>query len=274
LIEIEEIDRLEARGYAVIAAPAMSVMSLGFVTERATPSPLQDVRVRQALNLAVDRETIARTLLRGYGRGAGQPAAAVSFGHDPDLRPYPFDPQRARALLNEAGYPNGFAFDADVLINSFPADTLIYQSMKHYLRQVGVDVTLRVITFPQYLRNLQRNAFAGDAFGSSWNSAPYNDVTRPMESFSCNRPRPFFCDRALAGELKAASTIIAEDARLAALRKLARAYREAAPALFLVEQVDLYAHAPHIGNTQLRNRVPVYENIEPAPTHHNRRSTP
>ncbi|HVF18601.1 MAG TPA: ABC transporter substrate-binding protein, partial [Steroidobacteraceae bacterium] len=230
LVEIEELDRLEARGYNVIAAPAMSVMSLGFVTERATPSPLQDVRVRQALNLAVDRETMARTLLRGYGRGAGQPAASMSFGHDPELPPYQYDPQRARALLIEAGYPNGFAFNADVLINSFPADTLIYQSMAHYLRQIGVTVTLRVITFPQYLRNLQRNSFSGDAFGASWNSAPYNDATRPMESFSCNRPRPFFCDRALAAELKAASTLLVDERRLDAMRKLARSYRESAPA--------------------------------------------
>lgn len=264
LVEIEEIDRLEARGYPVIAAPSMSVMSLAFITERATAGPLQDVRVRQALNLAVDRQTIARTLLRGYGRGAGQPAASVSFGYDPDLPPYPYDPQRARELLVEAGYPSGFALTADVLINAFPADTLIYQSMAHYLRQIGVEVTLRLITFPQYLRNLQRNAFTGDAFGATWNSAPYNDATRPMESFSCNRPRPFFCDRSLANQLETASTILDDDARLAALRHVARSYREAAPALFLVEQVDLYAHSPGVANMRLRNRVPVYEAIVPA----------
>jgi peptide/nickel transport system substrate-binding protein len=263
-VEIEELDRVEDRGYAVIAAPAMSVMSLAFITERATSSPLQDVRVRRALNLAVDRQTIARTLLRGYGRAAGQPATAVSFGHDPTLSSYPYDPLRARALLAEAGYPNGFELDADVLINSFPADTLIYQAMQHYLREVNVDVTLRVITFPQYLRNLQRNAFTGDAFGASWNSAPYNDAIRPMEGFSCLRPRPFFCDRALADQLKAASTVIDDEPRLAALQRVARSYRDAAPALLLVEQVDLYAHAQDIANIRLRNRVPVYESIVPA----------
>jgi peptide/nickel transport system substrate-binding protein len=48
------------------------------------------------------------------------------------------------------------------------------------------------------------------------------------------------------------------------MRKLARSYRDAAPALFLVEQVDLYAHAPRIANMRLRNRVPVYETIVPA----------
>jgi peptide/nickel transport system substrate-binding protein len=85
-----------------------------------------------------------------------------------------------------------------------------------------------------------------------------------MEGFSCNRPRPFFCDRALAAELKSASSVLADDARLIALRKLARSYRDAAPALFLVEQVDLYAHAPHISHMKLRNRVPAYEAIMPA----------
>lgn len=264
LVEIEEIDRLEARGYPVIAAPSMSVMSLAFITERATAGPLQDVRVRQALNLAVDRQTMARTLLRGYGRGAGQPATPMSFGYEPDLPPYPYDPQRARELLAEAGYPRGFALTADVLINAFPADTLIYQAMAHYLRQVGVDVTLRLTTFAQYLRNLQRNTFTGDAFGATWNSAPYNDATRPMEGFSCNRPRPFFCDRSLAQELRMASTILDENARLAALRTVARSYRQAVPALFLVEQVDLYAHSPRVANMRLRNRVPVYEAIVPA----------
>ena len=264
LVEIEEVDRLHDRGYSVIAAPAMSVMSLAFITERATASPLQDVRVRRALNLAVDRATIARTLLRGYGRPASQPATSITFGHDSTISPYPYDPERARALLAEAGYPRGFSFTADVLINSFPADTLIYQAMAAYLREIGVEITLQVITFPQYLRNLQRNSFASDAFGASWNSAPYNDAIRPLESFSCNRPRPFFCDRAVANELTAVSTLAPEATRLAGLQRLAHAYRETAPALFLVEQVDLYAHAPHIANTRLQNRVPVYEAIVPA----------
>jgi len=263
LVEIEELDRLERRGYPIVAAPSMSVMSLGFITERASPGPLQDVRVRQALNYAVDRQTIAHELLRGYGRAASQPATAISFGHDPDLAPYPYDPERARRLLTEAGYPHGFQLTADVQVGGFPADSLIYQSMAHYLREVGVDVKLRIIPFAQYLRNLQRNGFTGDAFGSSWNSAPYNDATRPMESFSCNRPRPFFCDRTLASQLKAASTILDEEERLTAMRRLAHAYKDAAPALFLVEQVDLYAHAPHLTNVHLRNRVPIYEQIVP-----------
>jgi ABC-type transport system substrate-binding protein len=149
----------------------------------------------------------------------------------------------------------------EILMNAFPADGLIYQSVAHYLRQVGIEVTLRVITFPQYLRNLQRNGFAGDAFGSMWNSAPYNDATRPMESVSCRRPKPFFCDRGLAHQLEEAMRILPEDERRDAMRRVGRAYHEAAPALFLVEQFDLYSHQPELTGVRVRNRVPVYEAI-------------
>lgn len=260
-VEIEELDRLEDRGYPAVVAPSMSVMSVVFITEREGNAPLKDQRVRQAMNYAVDRETIARTLLRGMGRPAGQPAPSVSFGHDPTLAPYPYDPARARRLLAEAGYAGGFPMTIEILTNAFPADGLIYQSVAHYLREVGIDVTLRVITFPQYLRNLQRNGFAGDAFGSMWNSAPYNDATRPMESVSCRRPKPFFCDRELARQLEEAMKIMREDDRSDAMRRVGRAYHEAAPALFLVEQFDLYSHQPELTGVRVRNRVPVYEAI-------------
>lgn len=262
-VEIEEMDRLVARGYPVITRPSMSVMSIAFVTERDSPGPLQDVRVRRALNYAVDKEALARVLLRGYGLPAGQPGPAIAFGHDPDLEPYPYDPARARKMLAEAGYPDGFRISAEVQPNAFPADGLIYQAATHYLREVGVDVTLRTITFPQYLRNLQRNSFAGDAFGTAWNSAPYNDATRPMELFSCNRARPFFCDRELTRELDRVKRILPEQEREAEMRRLARAYQQAAPALFLVEQIDLYAYQPGLEGVVVRNRVPVYDLVRP-----------
>ncbi len=241
----------------------MSVMSVALITERDSAGPLQDRRVRQALNYAVDQETISRTLLRGFGRASGQPAPSVSFGHDPTIGPYPYDPERARALLAEAGYADGFAMTVELVTNAFPADALIYQAVAHYLRQVGVEATLHVITFPQYLRKLTRSGFAADAFGSMWNSAPYNDVTRPMEGASCRRPRPFFCDRELTRQLEEAMRIIPEEERLTAMRRVSRAYHEAAPAIFLVEQVDLYAHHPQYTHVRVRNRVPVYEAMQP-----------
>lgn len=71
--------------------------------------PWRDVKVREAMNIAIDRNTIARVLYKGEA----QPAPVVLFmpgtaGYNPNLKPYPYDPKRAKQLLAEAGYPNGF----------------------------------------------------------------------------------------------------------------------------------------------------------------------
>ncbi len=260
-VEIEELDRLRARGFSVLTAGTMSVMSIAFITERKTPSPLQDLRVRQALNYAVDKEALAKMLLRGMGRAASQPAPAGASGHDAALSAYPHDPAKARALIAAAGYPDGFSLDIELQINAFPADSLIFQALASDLRAVGVRPRIRVITLAQYLRKLAGNLWTVDAFGASWNSAPYNDVTRPMESFSCKRPKPFFCDKALAAALGEASEILDPAARDAAMRGLARRYQEAAPALFLVEQVDIWAYRPDLSGVALANRVPGWDHL-------------
>ncbi|MCA3254549.1 MAG: hypothetical protein INF91_02900 [Alphaproteobacteria bacterium] len=261
-VEIEEIDRLHDRRVPTLTVPSMSVMSIALINQRPGPSPLKDQRVRQALNLAVDREALARVLLRGYGRPASQPAPRGSFGHDPTLPPLAHDPARARKLLAEAGYPNGFPLTIEVQTNAFPADSLIFQSVASDLRKIGVRPTIRVITLADYLRKLGGNLWTVDAFGATWNSAPYNDVTRPMESFSCKRPKPFFCDKAVAGELSAATARLDEREREAALKAMARRYREVAPALLLVEQIDIYGHQPDLAGVGIANRVPVWENIK------------
>ena len=70
--------------------------------------PLNDLRVRQALNFATDREALVRTQLRGFGTAANSPLAPADFAYDPQTRGYPYDLERAKALLTQAGYGNGF----------------------------------------------------------------------------------------------------------------------------------------------------------------------
>ena len=67
------------------------------------------MRLRQAVNLAINREDLIQYAAKGNGVIVPALLAASSFGYDPDLAPYPFDPGKARALLREAGYPDGLA---------------------------------------------------------------------------------------------------------------------------------------------------------------------
>ena len=74
-----------------------------------TGSPWRDVRLRQAVNVAINRDDLIRYATKGNGVIVPALLAVNAFGYNPDLAPYAFDPVKARALLREAGYPDGLA---------------------------------------------------------------------------------------------------------------------------------------------------------------------
>lgn len=113
-------------------------------------SPWRDVRLRQAINLAVDREELLRDI---KGQGVIIPALAPegAFGYDPALTPYAFDPDKARHLLGEAGYPDGLV---SALIAPEALQTQAI-SISMMLEQAGFTVDLQVldtITFQRKTR--------------------------------------------------------------------------------------------------------------------------
>src|SRR5262249_53934054 len=107
-----------------------------------TTKPFDDVRVRQAANYAIDRETIVKSLLGGYGELLHGPFSSSWLGYDPSLRPYAYDPARAKQLLAEAGYPNGFDTVFNFSSGVFLADREIAEVVASQLAQVGIRVRL------------------------------------------------------------------------------------------------------------------------------------
>ncbi|MBI4608404.1 MAG: hypothetical protein HY726_05285 [Candidatus Rokubacteria bacterium] len=71
--------------------------------------PLKDRRVRQAINYGVDKEALIKSVLEGNGFAIGGPLTPVMLGYDPEVKAYPYDPERARRLLAEAGYAQGLS---------------------------------------------------------------------------------------------------------------------------------------------------------------------
>ena len=107
--------------------------------------PLGDVRVRQAINYAIDRETVSTALLGDYG----VPTATVTVeGGDgwseAAAARYPYDPDMARQLLAEAGYPDGFKLD--VLSVRFAGIDMMAEAVAGQLAEVGIDVNLNHVT--------------------------------------------------------------------------------------------------------------------------------
>lgn len=261
-VGVDEVPYLKSRGIRIETARSMQVMSIAFNTE-GMDSPLDDVRVRQALNYAVDKDAMAQYLMNDLSAPASQPGALGTTGYNPAVKPYAFNPDKARALLAQAGYGDGFSMRIEAVVGSLPQDALIYQSVVDQLKEVGVTAELQAIPFPVFLRRYLSNTFDVEAFGLSWSAAPFNDIQRPMENFSClKRPAAFFCDDTLAGGIRRTGQLLDEGARLDALQSLAQGHHDAAPALFLVEQVDVTGLGPRItGSAPLANRIWMYERI-------------
>lgn len=99
--------------------------------------------MRQALNYAVDKNAIVQHMLFGFGRPSGQ-ALPPMFGYDPSIKPYPYDPARARALLKQAGFPNGFSCKIYV-DGSILTDSQVATLMQQQLAQVGVKMSIQLL---------------------------------------------------------------------------------------------------------------------------------
>lgn len=257
----DNIAQMEADGFTVEASPAPQVMSLAFATEGKENSPFADVRVRRAANLAVNRELIAEVLLGGIGAGAGQAGTPAAFGYDPSIPPYPYDPEKAKELLAEAGYPDGFQTTAHVVVGSFPADSEIYQQAAIDLAAVGIEVELLQIRFPEWLDFFLKSSWPGDMFGSSWNAAPYMDSIRPYTYMTCAKAVPHFCDEGTTAAYEATFAEFDPEKRKALLHELHGQTTESLPALWLVEQVDVTGIAPNVSGLVYENRTVDYGSV-------------
>jgi len=237
----DDADALAGRAYRHYSMPAPQVMSLALRNVRDDDSPLKDKRVRQALNYAVNRQQIAEIIGHGRVEAASQGTVAGVVGYNSDLKPYPYDPGKAKALLAEAGYPDGFSLRVDVITGFVVSDSLVYQTAAQHLAKIGVDVELRSVPFATWLGRFVRNDW-GDADGFSWAwTALFYDTIRPLTRFSCAREKPFFCEPALMEAQRDAAREMDPIKREQKLMQLMAELKELAPALWLTTVTHDYA---------------------------------
>lgn len=108
-------------------------------------NPLADVRVRQALSMGINRQAIVERLLQGQGTPADQFASPSLEGRAPGLPPLPFDATRARALLAEAGYPDGFRLTIHSPNGWFAGDSEVMQAIAQGWTRIGVETRVEVL---------------------------------------------------------------------------------------------------------------------------------
>ena len=126
-------------------------------------SPFHDIRVRKAASLAIDRKTISEKIQFGTSEPHGDVLPPQTLGYDKTIKPEPYDPERAKALLKQAGYPKGFdtVFHTNKVTNSV-------QALIANLEAVGIRAKLDVMEVGAYYGNFFPRKFRGLLTHSGW----------------------------------------------------------------------------------------------------------
>ncbi|MBI4494952.1 MAG: ABC transporter substrate-binding protein [Chloroflexi bacterium] len=142
-VPIESLSSIEGNSkLEVTSIKGSSALSYVINVFKTTP-PLRDKRIRQAMNYAIDREPIVKSILGGRGTALPGPLWPGLLGYTPDVKPYPYDPEKAKTLLKEAGYPDGFSFTWTVTQGVYSKDIEIAQAVANQMAKVGIKVTLQ-----------------------------------------------------------------------------------------------------------------------------------
>ncbi|MCY7319138.1 MAG: ABC transporter substrate-binding protein [Ramlibacter sp.] len=157
-------------------------------------NPFQDLRVREAIDLAIDRKALAEVAMEGLGKPANQMVTPSIFGFNKALGERKYDPAAARKLLADAGYPNGFKLQFSFTADRLPGDRQVGTSIAQMLAAVGIDAQANAqpaaVFFPARTRGDYSMSMSG--WGTLTGEAHYtlsslahsNDKDRKMGAFN------------------------------------------------------------------------------------------
>ncbi len=148
---------------AIKADPALKVLdqpglNIGYLAFNVTKKPFDDKRVRQALNMAINKKAIIDAVYPGVGVAAKNPIPPSLWSYNDDVKDYAYDPDRAKKLLAEAGYPNGFETDLWAMPVQRPYNPnakRIAELMQADFAKVGVQAKIVSFEWGEYRKRAQ-----------------------------------------------------------------------------------------------------------------------
>ncbi|GIW11441.1 MAG: ABC transporter substrate-binding protein [Dehalococcoidia bacterium] len=248
-VPLDQYETLKREGYQIINFN--QGQSIGaFIFTTLAGEPTQSKLVRQAFNYAIDKEAIAKNIFKGLTQPTGQVVQRDTFGYNPNIRPYPYDPAKAKQLLAQAGYPNGFKIKIDVTLGTTAADQ-IFLLVQSQLREIGVDSTIEQSADSAFLldRWYGRTARAHIMTAGLLNS-PAMDADFALTWFRGNEPEPArrYNNPEFDRYYLPSTTELDERKRLELLQKAIEVMYEDPPFLFMVDGVRLWGASPKLDN--------------------------
>ncbi|MGK4198268.1 glutathione ABC transporter substrate-binding protein [Fusobacterium sp. HC1336] len=145
----------------LLTKPSISYTYIGM---NMTKAPLNDIRVRKAINYAIDKQAIIDVILNGNGKIATSPIAPGVFGFTDKTKNYEYNVEKAKELMKEAGYENGFT--TSILVFSGEANTQTAEIVQAYLKEIGIDLKIEIVEVSAYWDMTERGVH--NLFLGSW----------------------------------------------------------------------------------------------------------
>jgi len=180
----QDMDRIShTDGLHLLQTPELRTIFMGFDQSRdqllksdvTGKNPFKDQRVRQAFNEAVDKKAIQSRIMRGQSHPTGLMYGPGVNGYMPESDiSWPYDPEHAKKLLTEAGYPDGFGVTLDCPNDRYVNDEAICQAVTAMLARIGIRVTLNAQTRLKYFAEISNPGYHTSFYMLGWTPATYD----------------------------------------------------------------------------------------------------
>jgi peptide/nickel transport system substrate-binding protein len=213
--------------------------------------PTEDAKVRQAMNYAVDVDAIIEAIFQGYGKPATGYVATGELGYG-IVEPFGYDPDKAMALLEEAGFGDGFEMDMACPAGAYSHFEEVCEAIVGYLSEVGIDVTLEIMESGHYW-DLEASKELPPLFGDSWSEVSgeaYNRLKGALGGWDASYSS--WSDPTIDDYLNKISTEVDLEKRKQLYEDLQVYMQENPPFIYLYEQFTFEATRTRVHNYQPR----------------------
>ncbi|WP_163100570.1 glutathione ABC transporter substrate-binding protein [Peribacillus alkalitolerans] len=164
-VPVAELDRIEAsKGMGIYRAEGLAVEYVGFNVKK---KPVDNVKVRQAISHAIEREAIISGIYNNVGTLANSAMSPKVFGYSENVKPYDYDVNQAKELLKEAGYEDGLSL---TLLTSDRKERIsMAEVIQSQLKGIGVDIKIQVLEYGAYIDAIDKGDH--DLFIGGWGNA-------------------------------------------------------------------------------------------------------
>ena len=249
--QVKDIEKV--KGITVVSGETMRVGYIYFYAAgRSGKSPLQDIRVRQAIAYAINRPEFAKTFFPSTASVLKAPCFPTQFGCYQGATQYDYNLAKARELMKEAGYPDGF----NTTLYAYRQPSTWEDALAGYMSQIGVKASIQLLQYAAF-RTKNNEGVTPISFGD-WGSYSINDASAILGNFFTGTRDDFTGDAELQAWVKEAGASSEPKTREELYRKAVERIMDRMYALPMNSYAVYYAYSSELNFTPFKDEIPRY----------------